>query len=158
MFDTGPVPIIWRRQDVRYRPCVDYLASPGCSVQTLCRFFGIVRRSGDQEATLRPGGGRRLRGDGGADLGFAPRVRELTGGEGAGVDVEIVGSVTFDETPEGALRTPDPISPTCPQPAQSVGSGGKLLQPATRDYQASGTELLALKTASRGWSRRSGCA
>lgn len=91
--------------------------------------------------------------------GFAERVRELTGGEGAAVVYDGIGKATFDESlaslrPRGSMvlygAASGPVPPF--EPMRLEGAGSLFLtRPSLRHYTATRQELLARADELFGW-------
>jgi NADPH:quinone reductase len=126
----------------------------------------VKLRGGTVIATTSGGAKAALARDAGADEvigyeGFAERVRELTGGEGAAVVYDGVGKSTFDESlaslrPRGTLvlygSASGPVPPFDPMQLEERGSLF-LTRPSIRHYAADRRELEARAAEVFGWIR-----
>jgi NADPH2:quinone reductase len=124
----------------------------------------VKRRGGHVIGTTSTTDKAQLARDAGADEvidyeGFAERVRELTGGEGAAVVYDGVGKATFDESlaslrPRGYMilfgAASGPVPPVEPM---RLDRGGSLFlsRPSLRHYTARREELLERAAEVFGW-------
>jgi NADPH2:quinone reductase len=124
----------------------------------------VKRRGGHVIGTTSTTDKAQLARDAGADEvidyeGFAERVRELTGGEGAAVVYDGVGKATFDESlaslrPRGYMilfgAASGPVPPV--EPMRLEGGGSLFLsRPSLRHYTARREELLERAAEVFGW-------
>ena len=155
--------VLLQGMTAHYLAADTYPVSPGETVVVHAAAGGVGQlltrvvklRGGVVVATASTGEKRALASDAGADHavpyeGFAERVRELTGGEGAAAVFDGVGRATFDESlqalrPLGMLvlygAASGPVEPFDPMRLEHGGSLF-LTRPSLRHYTASRDELL----------------